>query len=362
MPTVRLPAPFVSYACQRTLVCCQHPLRAPCDHEDEARIAPILASSAAGRAHLAIFTSGFESSGETRVFKHVGDRCVHLVAPTPDEPAVEPGCSLHFIGGVDALAPACRNYPRWVTRLPDPPPGDAARSADGALVEALFLPACPTVARLLVQDPRPFTFVELPLEDWPYPPTRETSAAELEAVAELRAGWWRVLRERRDDTEHLIAVLSALHDDPLDPPPRISVGGAPSAALLAGQRSVDIGFVHDALERIPARGAHYASVHWDLWRDLTCEITPRQLHDALDIAPGLVTAFVDHLIPYAGVHDQRPVDRWLRVAVRRALAVARMVDSLMARTPFPIDVLFADAISGAMHIDARDTRVVSQPP
>ena len=98
MSTVRLPAPFLDYACGRSLVCCQEPVRAPCEPESEERIAKRLASSDAGRAYLPILEGGFEQIDEARVFKQVDKKCVHLVKPREDEDG-EAGCSLHFLVG-----------------------------------------------------------------------------------------------------------------------------------------------------------------------------------------------------------------------------------------------------------------------
>jgi hypothetical protein len=358
MSFVRLPACFRHYACQRSLQCCRHPLRAPCEPEDETRIAKLLASTEAGRAHLPILSGGFETLRDMRVFKHVGDSCVHLVggpreragAPVPE---VEPGCALQSIAGLDALAPACRNFPRSVARLPE---ADEASPADQAPeIEVLFLLACPTAARLLVADPSPFRFVAVPLDQWRYPPVRDVSGETLAAVRDLRTGWWSVLSERRDDSERLMAVLAALYRDPSSPPARLSPALTIPEALLRGPKGFEIGFVHDALERLPERGAHYAGLHWDLWHELTREITRRELHDALDIAPELLVALIDQLIPFAAMHDERPPHDWLRSVVRRTLAVARMADALLTRVPFAIDVLFADLIVGATHLDATGT-------
>ena len=69
-------------------------------------------------------------------------------------------------------------------------------------------------------------------------------------------------------------------------------------------------------------------------------------------APELLVAFLDHLVPFAGLHDPRPVHHCLRAAVRRTIAVARMADSLLSRVPYGINTLFGDLITAAMHLDA----------
>ncbi len=347
MPTVRLPAQFVSYACQRSQMCCKHPVRAPCNEDDEARITRVLASSDAGRSHLPIFQGGFETVLEMRAFKQDNERCVHLVGPADATSlaAAESGCSLHFIGGLDALSTACRNYPRWIAQLPPEPGSDA-------VLEALFLLTCPTAARLLVQDPSPFRFVEVPLETWVYTAAREATTETLALAVPLRAAWWGLLADRRHDTERLTALLDAMYTDPLTPPTTDPVmSSPPSEGLLRGLRSGDVHFLHDVLERIPDRGQFYAPLHWELRGDLIGDVTPRQLMDALDIAPELLAAYLDQMVPFAGLHDSRPVPQWLRAAVRRTVAVARMADSLLARVPFGINTLFGDLFAAAMHPD-----------
>jgi len=373
MPTVRLPAPFLRYACGRSLMCCKYPVRAPCDEDEEARITKVLASSEAGRAYIPILQAGFESALGARAFKQKDEHCVHLVsasaAPGASKAASEGlrqdgeastvglrkdggastedpgGCSLHFLGGLDALGTACRNYPRWITRLPPEPNSEV-------LLEAVFYLTCPTAARMLVADPSPFRFVEVPLETWPYSSMREATPAALALATPFRAGWWSVLADRRHDTERLCAVLDAMYTDPLAPPsgdPMIT--SSPNEGLLQGIRSSDVYFLHDVLERIPERGRSYASLHWELKVDLEHQVTRRELLDALDIAPELLAAFIDHMVPIAGLHDSRPVPQWLRMAVRRTIAVARLADALLARVPFGIDTLFGDLFTAAMHPD-----------
>jgi hypothetical protein len=215
--------------------------------------------------------------------------------------------------------------------------------------------ACPTAARMMVADPSPFRFAELPLEGWHHPATRSTSREALQSVAPLRRGWWDLLSEGRDDPERLAQLLAALHAEPLSPPARLARAKADPAALLGGLPSVEVGFVLDALGRQRARGVYYAPLRWELWRELTREVGHARLLNALDVAPPLLYAFVDHHVPFAGVHDPRPPGHWLRSAARRAVACARLVDLLLARVPFGIDTLFADACAAAMHLDANRT-------
>jgi len=252
---------------------------------------------------------------------------------------------LHFLGGLDILGTACRNYPRMVTSLPE-----AAGSS--VQLEVLFSPSCPTAAALLVTDPGPFRFVEVPLAEWIYPPTRAANPTGVRLMTALRDGWWRVLADGREDTERLAAVLDAIWNDPFAPLASEPVKATPSDAILRGPTPVDVDHVHAALERIPQRGRIYANHRGDLNNDLTVDLTGRQLMDALDIAPGLLVAFLDHLVPFAGLHDPRPVHHCLRAAVRRTIAVARMADSLLSRVPYGINTLFGDLITAAMHIDA----------
>lgn len=348
MPTVRLPAAFLNYACERSLVCCQEPVRAPCSPEEEARIARRLASTEAGRAHLPILHAGFQDSGGTRVFaQHAGHgRCVHLLADAGAER--EPGCALHLLGGLDALSAACRNYPRAIAGLP-------LEDGAGVALEVLFLLACPTAAGMLVRDPSPFRFVEVPLEGWLYPAHAEVGREVLEEVRELRRAWWAALAEDRGDPRRLAGVLGALLDAPYEPTRagRVASGEHVAPSLLGGARSIDVGVMLEALERVPERGPTYGAVRWEVRRRAMEETSGAALLDALDIAPELLTAFLDHQIPWARVHDLRPFHAWLRTMTRRVVLTARLADTLLDKTPFAIDTLFADLFMASIHLDVH---------
>lgn len=349
MSTVRMPAVFEHYACQRSMICCGEPVRAPCEDDERDRIRPVLASTAQGRGYLPIFEASTEVFLNTKVFKHDDGHCQHLRFEGK-KGATESGCSLHFIGGVDALSTACRNYPRWVTRL-------AVEPGSQAEMEAMFLLACPTAAGLLVRDPRPFSFVEVPVATWIYTPTREASIEATARAQMLREGWWRVLANGRGDPERLLAVLDAMLKVPLVAPegePERSAEITPS--LLHGIGIVEAGHMLGVLEQMPDRGATYAAHHWDVRHDISLDVERAALVEMLAIAPELLSAYLDHSVPFAGLHDERPTHHWMKTTVRRAVAIARLADALLARVPFGIDILFADLFVCTMQLDAMLTR------
>ncbi len=349
MSTVRMPAAFQHYACQRSLICCGDPVRAPCEDEERDRIRPVLASTAQGRGYLPIFEASTEAFLNTKVFKHDNGVCQHLRLEGQDD-ATESGCSLHFLGGVDALSTACRNYPRWVTRL-------AVEPGSQVEMEAMFLLGCPTVAGLLVRDPRPFSFVEVPLDSWIYTPTREATIEATARAQMLREGWWRVLADGRDDPERLLAVLDAMVKAPLDAPegePARNTELPPH--FFYGTGISEAGQMLGVLERIPDRGGTYAAHHWDVRHDISLNVKRGELVEMLGIAPELLSAYLDHSVPFAGLHDERPTHHWMKTTVRRTIAIARLADALLARVPFAIDTLLADLMVCTMQLDGMLTR------
>ena len=335
MATVRLPEIFLSYGCRRSLVCCHAPLRAPCDDHDLPRVRERLASSEAGRAYLPIVEAGLEQANGERVFRHDGrGRCVHVF-----EHDAEVGCSLHQLGGLDAMSVACRNYPRWVCALPEG-------------YEAVFFLGCPTAARMLVDDPRPFRWAEVPLETWTFPPTRTADARGVERVSAMRAQWWTALGTDRGDAERLAMLLGAMLESRVTDPRADTI-----KRCLAGFAAFEVAFVHDALARLPGRGAIYDGLRWEVTAELARATTRKTLLDALDIAPLVISALAEHLVAFGGLHDSRPLHHWIRTVARRSLFVARATDALIARVPYAIDTLVADLISGVMVVDAGATRM-----
>jgi len=380
---IQLPRPFVAYQCERSLVCCRDPIRAPCDPDEEARIAALLAKTERGRSRLPVLHTGIEEVQGLRAFKQVDHDCVHLARR--GELGPEPACHLHHEAGIEALAPACRNYPRWIARVIDDPPASpntiapapadpthaasaspaqAAQAARADQIEAVFLLACPTAAKLLVRDPAPFSFVEVTPERFPFAPVRDERApfplspeptpadADLAGIRRLRDAWWAYLAVRRDDPAYLLHALAAWHVHPLEPlAPEAPAPAELLPNLLDGLSTVEARVVIDALENLPDRGPNYALARWDLWRDLTRPISPRDLLAACDIAPNLVAAFLDHVVAFIGLHDGRPASTFLRAMVRRAVALIRGADALIARVPFAIDTLFADLFVAATHLE-----------
>ncbi|MCB9732086.1 MAG: hypothetical protein H6745_05575 [Deltaproteobacteria bacterium] len=154
--TVRVPRALAAYACERSLRCCQRPVRAPCDDGEAARIAEALVARGAD-ALAATVPRRRELIDGGPVFAQGDDgACCHLVREEAGA-----ACAIHAAGGLGALAAACRNFPRWVARAPD------------GVVEVAFALTCPTAARLVCEDARPFAWVEVAdAAAWPYAPTR----------------------------------------------------------------------------------------------------------------------------------------------------------------------------------------------
>ncbi len=346
---IRVPTSHVAYACERSLVCCQAPTRAPCHDEDLAAMRPVLERTEAGRSLFPIIAARREAvpttAGDTVVFEQVDGRCVHLDLETPS-------CHIHAQSGLDALSLACRNFPRLVTQL-----GDA--------VEVAFNLSCPTAARLLVENAGPIGFSDVAATSFPFPVSRV--AAERVAVLPgdsennldrdgmlaLRAAWWRILATDRDDPARLVSRASYLHFSPEDPPdgpadidPRIV-----HETFLEGLTGLEAHLFARGFERIPERAQVYLAHRWPVTREVMGPITSKELRLAASVMAPALHAFLDHQVLLAGVHDGRAVGPFLRNAARRAIGIVRHVDAMCHRVPFSRSQLIADAISASMLVE-----------
>lgn len=348
MGPVLVPRSHAHYACERSLVCCGEPVRAPLTDEELPAVERALSRTPAGRALSDLVLNGRErvptSAGVIEVLAHEDGRCVHL--------RHDPGrCAVHEAAGLDALGSACRNYPRLVTRLPD------------LSLEVAFNLNCPTASRLLVSDPSPLSFVPLAPETFPYPPSREAppaialrpdeadTAIGLEPLLGLRMSWWRELSTERTNPRRLIARIALLSAAPhLEPEPPEDLETLPPL-LSRGLTQLEGWLVFRGLQAIPERGARYDELRWPVSRELSVEAELGALAASAEPVAEVLHAFLDHQVLIAGLHDSRALIPWLRTAARRAVLIIRLVDALCHRTPFRTRTLLADLVSASTLVE-----------
>lgn len=340
---VVLPRAFVGYACQRSLVCCSAPVRAPVPDAERPRLrAALLASNEEGRLIAETLDERLvrqtPSPTSPIVWRHRDDVCLNL------DP-VHKSCSIHAAAGLGALPTSCRNYPRWIAQVP----GEVPR------LEVAFALTCPTAAAMLARHDEPFELVPLDDPSWPYgsdkvapsePAWHGVATAPLDRVLALREAWWARLAEARSDPARLIATLTGLELDPLgsglavaDPTARNAIALGAQAALLA-------------LERTPVRGASYRAQRARVLSELTREVPPRELESMVGAAPELVAAFASAGVQWLAVHDPRPVSEVAAIVARRAWLVVRLVDALCTLLPYGLTTLFGDAFAASSFVDA----------
>lgn len=334
-----MPRTFVAYQCQRSLVCCRAPVRAPLNDshlplvhdrlkagDDEARrIAETLEERLELVPHI---------TRESRLWRQPDGACVNLDLPAR-------ACILHRSAGLGALPPGCRNFPRWVTTLPD-------------RVEVAFNLTCPTASRMLAEDTEPFALVPVDDASTPYTSTAVASptpawdgkdTAPLERVLSLREAWWQTLAAARNDPERLLRALDAMLVDPLG-------GGSAPTAEAEPLHPVHAQHALVALERTKVRGDHYRSERYRALDELAAAPGRAALTAALAPAPDLLAAYASCGVQWIGVHDPRPVSEVLRLTARRTLLAARLADTFCTLAPYPLTTLFADAFAAAFFVDA----------
>lgn len=347
---VLVPRSHLGYACERTLVCCHEPTRAPLGDDELPRVTAALTAAGAvehARGVAAAREQVDATSGPTSVVAHHEGRCVHLrQAPAR--------CELHALGGLDALGLACRNYPRLVTRMPD---GSS---------EVAFNFHCPTASRLLVADPRPLILEPVDARTFPFPPSREAPPElalepgggrrlSLSDLFEWRRWWWRELSTDREDPLRLLARLARLHVAPFDRDPVVAPTPLDGGAFQREVGNLEAWVVCRGLERLPERGATYEEVRWPVRRETAEPMTGAALMAALAPVAPMLHALLDHTILLVGLHDGRALSPYLTTAARRAVLIARFCDALCHRTPFRLATLMADLFSATALVEPLAT-------
>ncbi|MFO0745808.1 MAG: hypothetical protein U1F43_09050 [Myxococcota bacterium] len=335
-----LPRVFAAYQCQRSLVCCRAPVRAPASDEEVPRMRGLLAASDDEGRLIAETLDARRVldpavTHETMVWRQRDDGCVNLAA-------TDRACAIHRSAGLHALPAGCRNFPRWVALLPD-------------RVEVAFNLTCPTASRMLASDAEPFALARHDDPSWPYHPTAEVSAtprweglatAPLERVLALREAWWAALDRARSDPQRLLAVLHAMDRAPLDG------GAATTAPSWSPPPAYAAQLALAALERQRERGDSYRAERFRALAELSRAVGERELADMVDPALERVVAFASAGVQWLGVHDPRPSAEVVRIVARRAMLVIRAVDALCTMVPYPLGTLLADVFAASSFVDA----------
>jgi len=327
-PEVRIPRALERYRCEQTMMCCREPFVATVSVEEETRMRTELATSESGRALLPLIEGAIAGDGDERAWTKPSGSCTQLVGRN---------CAVHVAGGIHALPSTCRNYPRVVHVVADH-------------WDVSFSMSCPTAARLLSEDPRPYTKVSLSSSGFVWRPTGRR--ARDEAREALLAGWLAALATARADASTLMAVLGAMLEEPLAPetPP------APSERLAVGIDPFVAVFAFGRLMQLPGRAALYESERDHLVRELTAPWSVARLTAAAEAAPELLAVLVEHELHNLSLHPEAASDAVVRLAVRRGLMALRVVDALCDRVPLRTRALFADAFTlvAILGIDDRD--------
>lgn len=339
---VRVPRALARYACERSLRCCQRPVRVPCEEAEAARVAGALRARGAEALAATVLARREVVDGGLVIAQGDDGVCAHLARDDGGG-----ACAIHLAGGLGALTAGCRNYPRWVARAPD-----------GAL-EVAFALTCPTAARLVCADARPFAWVEAEeAEAWPFGPTWEAPAEVAldaargipvgEALA-LREAWWARLAAAREAPGALAEAIASLGLDVGHPAAEPS-----GAAAWLGEgvaRAVKHQLVTE-LARTAERGGRYALLEATALHALLVPVSEEALVDAVSIAPEVVAAVAEQGVAWLALHDRRPLATVARVVARRAALVARTLALLAEHAPYGIDTLARDAVVAASFIGA----------
>jgi hypothetical protein len=274
-----------------------------------------------------------------RLVAQVGVRCVML------DPC-EPACVLQRAAGLEALPLQCRNFPRSVTATP-------------AGLEVAFLLDCPSVARIAVEAPEPFSWHEMALSDWPFPPTRRisfdtlvwrgedrASQADLEA---LRRAWWSALAQAaagRRPAEGFVGLLAGLCETPADPGAGAATDAVPIVTLAPPQRRQ----VMALLERLRGRGATYQAGRAVIVDALTAEATADLLVRAAEIAPEAYACAAGLLVQLAGVHVDQPILEAIAAAGWQMALTLRLASALAQVPGVRPRAALRDALAAAAHL------------
>jgi len=330
---LRLPRAFLNYACQRTLVCCRAPMRAPLGEGETGRIRGLLERAGGGAVHLAEVLDGhLETHRGALMIAQPRGACPLLGDP--------PACRLQEAAGLAALPEGCHSFPRSVVER------------DDGVFEVAFSLRCPTAAGMLIASEAPFELVEVATPGWPYPPRApDPEAGPPEpGIDALRAAWWRVLAEAGADGQAVIETLAALAESPSHPRPRPT---GTCAAVEAGVANPRIGEVQRAIDTIPGRGPVYARFGWSIWGALHQPRTVARLGAMAGLAPRHAVAAASSWLQHARVHDPRPFAGGAGIAVQRTLAAVRLADCFRSLLPVSPAEAWRDALIACAHLDPR---------
>ncbi|MCA9518300.1 MAG: hypothetical protein KC635_25365 [Myxococcales bacterium] len=320
--TVLVAPAFARYACERSLVCCRAPMIVPIDPGEPEAVRAALARAGGDVALADELEARLEPHRDFKILAHPAGRCVML--------ADAPACRLHAAGGLAALPDGCRVFPRSIATRPD------------GQVEVAFTLRCTTAARLLAERPTapgaPFTLAATEAPAWPYGRGRvvgETFSVcgarrALADVDALRRDWWAILAEATTG-EAVVDALGAMLAAP-DRPAR-----APREASTELGRPLggnDLLLLDEALRGVPERGALYERFGWTMHAAARARWTLGRLTSEADTAPSRVAAAAASWLQWAGVHDERPFEAAIAMAVRRSLGALRLARTFagVART------------------------------
>ncbi|MFO0744950.1 MAG: hypothetical protein U1F43_04635 [Myxococcota bacterium] len=338
---VLVPRALAAYRCERTLMCCRAPYDAPVSAADEATLRARLDESEAGRTLAAGLTETLEPTpgrGERRFAKPYGS-CLHLKEPVTGAGDVR-ACRLHDAAGLEALPGGCRNFPRVVQDV-----GDAGGERRW---EVAFSLSCPTAARLVTEDPAPYSLVSLPVSEWPWrPQARRDESPERTA---LRDRWMALLGAVRRDPEPLLMAIGAMLERPTDPPEIYELAEL-APAVGAPCETVAALVLSDQLFLLPARGRTYEGERDALLVELVAHWPLERFPSAVEAMPELLAAFVEHQLQALVQRPAADAARLVRLIARRALMIVRIVDGLCDRVPFRSKTLFADAYVAVAQLD-----------
>lgn len=320
---VRIPAVLADYGCGRTMVCCRSPWRANLLEGEAEELEDLLSLSHPVLA--ARWRQAVVRHGGVDVVRQPGGRCALLAESSR-------ACELHADAGLAALPSACRNFPRSVTATP-------------VGWEVAMHLSCPTAAGMVASAPQPFRWVEIPQEDWHYPPMHTVGArlaasraadlgfADLEA---LRAGWWRRLADDGD----LAATLLALHDAPLEPHARSAstlgcFTAVPDMAALRAMTTV--------LTTLPGATPDEGRTRaW--WTALGQPWSPAELAEALNAVRPVAACLAGLDVQQAGVHATGTVAGHLHEVGQRVVRMAQVAAVLRERPATTADLAVRDAL------------------
>jgi hypothetical protein len=344
-PPVRLPASMTEYTCRRSLLCCRPPWRVwlgPGEAEAiRERVGASTDDETAEPLERRLAEAVQSRAGGARLLRQNDFGCAMLDRPSP-------GCTLRLVGGLDAMPLQCRNFPRSVVTTPTG-------------TEVAFRLDCPTVAAMVVDDPRPFEWARAEAETWSWPPmgrvadvirwtTHGTMA--LATFETLRQGWWsefdRCHVDAEDDSS-LPDVLAAMIDSPDDPTVK---AGAELQGLIDVLASDATNLVLSFLARLPKRGIAYWEERESFMTLLRTPPVEKDLRSAAAECARELAAAAGLVLQMVGLHDGRPADEGIRRTAGQ-IGLAAWLSTVLRNTPGVSGSEAArDALNVAAHISS----------